>query len=194
MNCDRDFGLIAGREAGVLKDGAKVELETFMQESQSVYEAHYRKFNQGRSAKLADQNITTSVHSESFPLQFLDCKQAGTASREACRRAGKAIYNKVTNALVGTDPQMVKLQKAYASLAKDLKTKILPRLKSVPPGSKVTGAAAEGAPIGRRSGVLDDFSKGRIDPRHRAAWELTGGDPAVARRPEARRRDRRGRT
>lgn len=173
INADRDLGLLREYENRLMMTDAKtgktipvLSKERFMQEAQQEYEAAYKTFNNGRSAKLADQNITTSVHSESFPLEFLDASKVGTASRDACDRAGKAIYNKVANALASSDPEFVNLQKAYASLSKDLKTKILPNLEKAKPGGVLTG---NGIAKARQyweeiAHIMDDFAKGRINP------------------------------
>ena len=171
-NADRDLGLIREYETRLLRtsrDGVTVpvfSLEGFMTDAQKEYDAAFRKVNNGRSARLADQNITTSAHSEAFPVDFLDPDKVATASRGSCERAGQAIYNKVQNALSSSDPEMVNLQKAYASLAKDLKTKVLPNLDAARPRGMLTGSGISSAReywngIGR---VMDDFAKGRIDP------------------------------
>lgn len=186
INGDRDLGLLRQFETKLMKTnpatGQKTpvfHLETFMQDAQKEYESSYKLFNNGRSAKLADQNITTSWHSEAFPLEFLDSEKVGTATSDACRRAGNTIYNKVTNALAGTDPEFVNMQKAYASLSKDLKTKVLPVLAGAKPKGALTSGALEKA--GKQweevAHVMDDFAKGRIDPidATNKVRELTGG-------------------
>lgn len=171
-NADRDLGLIREYETRLLRTSAGgstvpvLSLEGFMADAQKEYDAAFRKANNGRSARLADQNITTTAHGEAFPVDFLDEKTVATATRGSCERAGQAIYTKVENALAGGDPEFVNLQKAYASLSKDLRTKILPNLDTARPRGVLTGGGIASAReywsgIGQ---VMDDFAKGRIDP------------------------------
>ncbi len=179
INGDRDLGLKGELEAFLKREGRPTSLEGFMEDAQKAYEKNYRKLNNGRSAKLADQNVTTSLHNESFPLEFLDSAKVGTASRDTCKRAGQTIYNKVENALAGSDPEFVKLQKAYASLSKDLKTKVLPVLDTALAGNQLSNAAKAQTRVlwEEVTHVMDDFAKNRIDPLDatRQISLLTGG-------------------
>jgi len=184
VNADRDLGLLAKFESQVTKNGQPVSMGQFMDEAQKVYDGSYKAIT-GRSAKLADQSITTSAHSESFPLSWLQKKMEGPfttldppVTPQDFEKAGKAIYNKVQNALTGPDPAFVNMKKACASLSKDLKTKVLDRLKSTP-------ANAGGSPASRQAAlqhweqvqkVMDDFATDKCDPLSTMKYlqQLTG--------------------
>ncbi|MDP2337414.1 MAG: hypothetical protein Q8N05_13400 [Bacteroidota bacterium] len=172
VNADRDLGLLASVESKVAKNGQPVSMGQFMDEAQKAYDSGYKSIT-GRSSKLADQSITTSAHSESFPLSWLQKKVEGPfstvdppVSPQDFEKAGKAIYNKVQNALTGSDPAFVKMKKACSSLSKDLKTKVLENLKNPP-------ANAGGSPASRQAAlqhweqvqkVMEDFSTDKCDP------------------------------
>jgi len=83
------------------------------------------------------------------------------------------------NAFAGSDPEFVKLQKAYASLSKDLKTKVLPVLGAAKPTGALAGGKLEQATAhwNEVAHVMDDFAKGRIDPidATQKMRALTGG-------------------
>jgi hypothetical protein len=184
VNADRDLGLIAQFERNVMKNGQPVSMSQFMDEAQKAYDASYKAIT-GRSAKLADQNITTSIHGESFPVSWLKKKMEGPFSTldppvnpQDFQKAGNAIYAKVQNALSGPDPAFVNMKKACASLSKDLKTKVLQRLQSPSPGTGLT-------PISRQAAlehwsqvqkVLDNFATDQSDPftTMKKLQELTG--------------------
>lgn len=174
VNADRDFGLKGHVEAFLKQNGNPCSVEVFMENAQKSYNKSYRFFNGGRSAKLADQSITTSAFNEAFPLEFLDSTKVGTASADSFKRAGKAIFNKVENALAGSDPEFVKLQKAYASLSKDLKTKVLPSLDKLASTRNNPQAIKYWEDV---THVMDDFAKGRIGPitATQQMRQLTGG-------------------
>jgi len=172
VNADRDLGLLAKFESQVTKNGQPVSMGQFMDEAQKVYNGSYKAIT-GRSAKLADQSITTSAHSESFPLSWLQKKVEGPfttldppVTPQDFEKAGKAIYNKVQNALAGPDPAFVNMKKACASLSKDLKSKVFDRLKNPP-------ANAGGSPASRQAALqhweqvqkaMDDFATDKCDP------------------------------
>lgn len=172
VNADRDLGLLASVESKVTKNGQPVSMGQFMDEAQKVYNGSYKAIT-GRSAKLADQSITTSAHSESFPLSWLQKKTEGPFTYieppivpQDFDKAGKAIYNKVQNALTGPDLAFVNMKKACASLSKDLRSKVLDRLKS-------PSANAGGSPASRQAAlqhweqvqkVMDDFATDKCDP------------------------------
>jgi len=172
VNADRDLGLLASLESKVAKNGQPVSMGQFMDEAQKAYDGSYKAIT-GRSAKLADQSITTSAHSESFPVSWLQKKMEGPFTYieppvvpQDFDKAGKAIYNKVQNALSGPDPAFVNMKKACASLSKDLKSKVIDRLKN--PSSK-----AGSTPVSRQAAlqhweqvqkVMDDFATDRCDP------------------------------
>ncbi|MEO5367347.1 MAG: hypothetical protein H7831_13570 [Magnetococcus sp. WYHC-3] len=175
INGDRDLGLRPEMEARLRKNGSNVGLEQFMEEAQQIYNQAYRKVNNGRSAILADQQLTTSAFNEAFPLEFLDPNKIGTASRESCERAGTTIFNKVRNSLAGNDPEFIRMQKAYASLSKDLRTKVLPTIERSSLGA--ADKARTGSYWSDLSQVMDEFSKGHLDPLDatRKVNALTGG-------------------
>lgn len=172
VNADRDLGLLASVERNVTKNGQPVSMGQFMDEAQKAYDASYKSVT-GRSAKLADQSITTSAHSESFPVSWLQKKMEGPFTYveppvvpQDFDKAGKAIYNKVQNALAGPDPAFVNMKKACASLSKDLKSKVLDRLKN-------PATTAGGSPASRQAAlqhweqvqkVMDDFATDKCDP------------------------------
>ncbi len=172
VNADRDLGLLASFERSVTKNGQPVSMNQFMSEAQKTYDASYKAVT-GRSAKLADQSITTSAHSESFPVSWLQKKMEGPFTYieppvvpQDFDKAGKAIYNKVQNALAGPDPAFVNMKKACASLSKDLKSKVLDRLKN-------PQIRAGGSPASRQAAlqhweqvqkVMEDFASDKCDP------------------------------
>lgn len=184
VDADRDLGLIAQFERNVTKNGQPVSMSQFMDEAQKAYNTSYKTIT-GHSAKLADQNLTTSAHNESFPLSWLQKKMEGPyttldppVSPQDFQKAGNAIYNKVQNALSGPDPAFVNMKKACASLSKDLKTKVFQRLQSPPPGTGLTPTARQAA-LEHWSQVqkaLDDFASDRSDPftTMKKLQELTG--------------------
>jgi hypothetical protein len=144
----------------------------FMDEAQKAYNEGYKAIT-GRSAKLADQSITTSAHSESFPVSWLEKKAEGPfttldppTNPQDFEKAGKAIYNKVENALTGPDPAFVNLKKACASLSKDLKTKVFERLKNPPSGAGGSAASRQAAleHWQQVQQVVDDFATEKCDP------------------------------
>jgi hypothetical protein len=172
VNADRDLGLIAAYEKLVTKSGQPVSMNQFMDEAQKVYNESYKMVT-GRSAKLADQSITTSAHGESFPVSWLKKKMEGPfttldppVTPQDFKKAGSAIYTKVENALKGSDPAFVKMQKACASLSKDLKTKVLDRLKNPPANTGLTPKAQQQAynHWQKVQKVMDDFATGNSDP------------------------------
>lgn len=164
-NRDRDLGLIAQFEGKLTKNGKSVSLNEFMQDGQKAYNASYKQVT-GRSAALADQNITSSAHSESFPIKWLEQKLGTTGDPLDYGKAGTAIYNKVRNAMSGPDPAFVNLKKACSSLGKDLKTKVLPRLEKPVAGSAVSETSRKAAMEHWKDvqKVMDDFASDKIDP------------------------------
>ena len=165
INRDRDLGLIKQFEGQLTRNGKPVPLREFMRDGQKAYETGYKQVT-GRSATLADQNITTSAHSESFPVKWLEAK-LGTAGDPAdYGKAGNAIYNKVRNAMAGPDPAFVNLKKACGSLGKDLKTKVLPRLNTTGAGSAISDTSRKAAAEHWKDvqKVMDDFATDKIDP------------------------------
>lgn len=197
VNADRDLGLLANFERNVTKNGQPVSMNQFMSEAQKAYDAGYKTVT-GRSAKLADQSITTSAHSESFPVSWLQKKMEGPFTYieppvvpQDFDKAGKAIYNKVQNALAGPDPAFVNMKKACASLSKDLKSKVLDRLKNSPSG-------AGGSPASRQAAlqhwqevqkVMDDFASDRCDPltTMKKLQQLTGSTSVSQSAAEVKR-------
>jgi hypothetical protein len=172
INADRDAGLIAQYEKLVTKNGQPVSIGQFMDEAQKAYDASYKAVT-GRSAKIADQSITTSAHSESFPLSWLQKKMEGPftlsdppVTPQDFQKAGKAIYNKVENALKGADPNFVKMQKACASLSKDLKSKVLDKLKNPPANSGLSPKAQQQALAHwqKVQKAMEDYATGNSDP------------------------------
>jgi hypothetical protein len=164
-NRDRDLGLLSQFEGKLTKNGKPVSLSEFMKDGQKAYDESFKQVT-GRSAKLADQNITTSAHSESFPLKWLEQKLGSTPSSGDYGKAGTAIYNKVRNAMTGPDPAFVNMKKACSSLAKDLKTKVLPKLETPPQGGGVSESSRKAAQEywERVRAVMDDFGSDKIDP------------------------------
>lgn len=172
VNADRDLGLLASFESKVTKNGQPVSMGQFMDEAQKAYDQGYKTVT-GRSAKLADQSITTSAHSESFPVSWLQKKMEGPfttldppVTPQDFEKAGKAIYNKVQNALTGPDPAFVNMKKACASLGKDLKTKVLDRLKNPQTNSGVSSTSRQAAlqHWEKVQKVMDDFATDKVDP------------------------------
>jgi hypothetical protein len=172
IDADRDLGLIAEFEKLVRKDGQRVSYGQFMKDGQKAYNESYKAIT-GRSAGLADQNITTSAHGESFPVSWLKKKMEGPfttldppVTPQDFQKAGKAIFTKVENALKGHDPAFVKMQKACASLSKDLKTKVLDRLKNPPANTGLSPHAQQQAlnHWQKVQKVMDDFATGNSDP------------------------------
>ena len=167
-----DLGLIAEFEKPVRKDGQRVSYGQFMKDGQKAYNESYKAVT-GRSAGLADQNITTSAHGESFPVSWLKKKIEGPfttldppVTPQDFQKAGKAIFTKVENALKGHDPAFVKMQKACASLSKDLKTKVLDKLKNPPANTGLSPQAQQQALSHwqKVQKVMDDFATGNSDP------------------------------
>lgn len=184
VDADRDMGLIAQFERNVMKNGQPVSMSQFMDEAQKAYDASYKAVT-GRSAKLADQNLTTSVHGESFPVSWLKKKMEGPYSTldppvnpQDFQKAGNAIYAKVQNALSGPDPAFVNMKKACASLSKDLKTKVFQRLQSPPPGTGLSPVSRQAAleHWSQVQKVLDNFATDQSDPftTMKKLQELTG--------------------
>ncbi|HMM11901.1 MAG TPA: hypothetical protein PKE03_07400, partial [Bacteroidales bacterium] len=184
VNADRDLGLIAQFERSVMKNGQPVSMSQFMDEAQKAYDASYKAIT-GRSAKLADQNVTTSVHSESFPVSWLKKKVEGPYSTldppvtpQDFQKAGNAIYNKVENALKGSNPEFVNMKNACASLSKDLKTKVLQRLQNPPAGTGLSPTSRQAAleHWSEVQKVLDNFATDKSDPftTMKKLQELTG--------------------
>jgi hypothetical protein len=172
VNADRDLGLLASFEGKVAKNGQPVSMGQFMDEAQKAYDQGYKTVT-GRSAKLADQSITTSAHSESFPVSWLQKKMEGPfttldppVTPQDFEKAGKAIYNKVQNALTGPDPAFVNMKKACASLGKDLKTKVLDRLKNPQANAGVSPTSRQAAlqHWEQVQKVMDDFATDKCDP------------------------------
>jgi len=139
----------------------------------------------GRSAKISNHSITTSAHNESFPLSWLQKKVEGPfttldppVTPKDFEKAGKAIYNKVQNALAGPDPAFVKMKNACASLSKDLKSKVLDRLKNPPLQTGVSPASRQLAQKHweKVQKVMEDFASDKADPltTMKKLQELTG--------------------
>jgi tetratricopeptide (TPR) repeat protein len=164
-NRDRDLGLLAQYEGKLTKNGQPVSLNEFMTDGQKAYNSSYKQVT-GRSATLADQNITTTAHSESFPLSWLEKKVSGAGDPRDFEKAGSAIYNKVKNAMAGPDPAFVNLKKACSSLGKDLKTKVLPRLETPGAASQISATSRQAAleHWNEVQKVLDNFGSDKIDP------------------------------
>jgi hypothetical protein len=165
-NRDRDLGLLSKYERLVTKNGQPVSMNQFMSDGQKSYNAAYREVT-GRSARLADQNITTTMHRESFPTSWLDGRfLQETGKPKDFVAGGRAIYAKVSNALAGPDPYFVNLKKASSSLSKDLGTKVIPALRTPGVGKGLSPAARQAA-AERWTGVqkiLDDFATDKVDP------------------------------
>ena len=189
-NRDRDLGLLAEMEGKLTKNGKSVSLNEFMDDGQKAYNASYKQVT-GRSAVLADQNITTSVHGESFPLKWLEQKVGDAGDPRDFEKAGSAIYNKVRNAMAGPDPAFVNLKKACSSLGKDLKTKVLKRLENPPAGSTISSTSRQAA-IEHWSNVqkvMDDFASDKIDPltAMKKLQQLTGSTSVTQSAAEVQR-------
>lgn len=184
VNADRDLGLLAGFERKVAKNGQPISMSQFMDEAQKAYDAGYKTVT-GRSAKIANQSITTSAHNESFPLSWLQKKMEGPfttldppVTPKDFEKSGTAIYNKVQNALAGPDPAFVKMKNACASLSKDLKSKVLDRLKNPTTQSGISQASRQSAikHWEKVQKVMDDFATDKVDPltTMKKLQELTG--------------------
>lgn len=190
INRDRDLGLIKQFEGQLTKDGRKVSLREFMQDGQKAYESSYKQVT-GRSAKLADQNITTSAHNESFPLKWLEKSLDSAGKPTDYGKAGNAIYNKVRNAMTGPDPAFVNMKKACSSLGKDLKTKVLPRLETPVPGSAISDSSRKAAAEHWKNvqKVMDDFATDKIDPltASKKLQALTGTSSIIESAAEVQR-------
>jgi hypothetical protein len=172
VNADRDLGLLAKYERVVYKNGQPVSMSQFMKDAQKAYDSGYKAVT-GRSSKLADQSITTSAHSESFPLSWLQKKMEGPfttldppVTPQDFQKAGGAIFNKVKNALAGPDPAFVNMKKACASLSKDLKSKVFDRLMNPPANSGISPTARKAAMEHWQQvqKVMEDFASDRSDP------------------------------
>jgi hypothetical protein len=189
VNADRDAGLIAAYEKMVMKNKQPVSMTQFMDEAQKAYDASYKAIT-GRSAKLADQSITSTAHNEAFPLSWLQKKMEGPISNldppvtpQDFQKAGSAIYNKVQNALKGSDPAFVKLQKACASLSKDLKSKVFERLQN-PPNNITTSPESRKAALAYWKKVqqaMEDFATGNSDPltTMKKLQQITGSNSII---------------
>ena len=164
INADGDYGPKAQFENGFVQNGTPMTAEGAMENFQGKYNTAYKKVF-GRTAEASDQCITTSAHSEAFPLEWLKKSSVKTASPESCRKAGQAMYNKVVNALSSTDTPIVRFQKACASLAKDLKTKALERLKTTSPGPGLTQAQIDSARTywTEVQHAMDNFAAGKAN-------------------------------
>lgn len=168
-NMDRDLGLISDAEKLVRLKGKSVTHRKFLEDAQKAYNNAYHSVT-GRSATLADQSITTSAHSESFPISWLQKKMQDVYPHlegpRDFQKAGNAIYNKVSNAMKGSNPDFVKMKNAAASLSKDLKTKVLDRLNSPPSYSNLSPEASRKAMNhwSQVQKVLEDFSNDQLDP------------------------------
>lgn len=184
VNADRDLGLLANFESKVTRNGQPVSMSQFMDEAQKAYDAGYKAVT-GRSAKISNHSITTSAHNESFPLSWLQKKVEGPfttldppVTPKDFEKAGKAIYNKVQNALAGPDPDFVKMKNACASLSKDLKSKVLDRLKNPPLQTGVSPASRQLAQKHweKVQKVMEDFASDKADPltTMKKLQELTG--------------------
>ena len=189
VNADRDLGLLAQFEKQLTKKGQPVSMNQFMDEAQKVYNESYKAVT-GRSAKLADQSITTSQHSESFPVSWLQKKVEGPfttldppVTPSDFEKAGKAIANKVNNALAGPDPAFANMKKAAASLSKDLKSKVFERLKNPPLKNDVSASSRQAAlqHWEKVQQALDDFATDKCDPltTMRKLQQLTGSTSIV---------------
>jgi hypothetical protein len=189
VNADRDLGLLAQFEKQLTKKGQPVSMSQFMDEAQKVYNESYKSVT-GRSAKLADQSITTSQHSESFPVSWLQKKVEGPfttldppVTPSDFEKAGKAIVNKVNNALAGPDPAFANMKKAAASLSKDLKSKVFERLKNPPLKNNVSASSRQAAlqHWEKVQQALDDFATDKCDPltTMRKLQQLTGSTSIV---------------
>jgi hypothetical protein len=189
-NRDRDLGLLASMEGKLTKNGQTVPLTDFMKDAQKHYDTAYKQVT-GRSSKLADQSVTTTAHSEAFPLSWLENKMAGGGKPAEYSKAGQAIYNKVRNAMTGPDPAFVNLKKACGSLSKDLKTKVFPRLEKPAAGSSVSSTSRQAATEhwNRVQEVMDDFASDRIDPltAMRKLQQLTGSTSITQSAAEVQR-------
>jgi hypothetical protein len=172
VNADRDLGLLAKYERVVYKNGQPVSMSQFMKDAQKAYDGGYKAVT-GRSSKLADQSLTTSAHSESFPLSWLQKKMEGPfttldppVTPQDFQKAGGAIFNKVKNALAGPDPAFVNMKKACASLSKDLKSKVFDRLRNPPTKTPMSPASRQAALDywQKVQNVMDDFASDRSDP------------------------------
>jgi len=172
VNADRDMGLLASCESKVAKNGQPVSMGQFMEEAKVAYDGSYKAIT-GRSATLADQSVTTSAHSESFPLSWLQKKAEGPfttldppVTPQDFEKAGKAIYNKVQNALSGPDPAFVNMKKACASLSKDLKSKVLDRLKNPSANANISQESAQKAAEHweKIQKAMEDFATDKCDP------------------------------
>jgi len=190
VNRDRDLGLLAQMEGKLMKNGKTVPLNEFMSDGQKAYNTAYKQVT-GRSAALADQSITTTAHSEAFPLKWLEQKIGDAGDPRDYEKAGTAIYNKVRNAMAGPDPAFVNLKKACGSLGKDLKTKVLPRLEKPVSGSAVSETSRKAATEhwSEVQKVMDNFASDKIDPltAMRELQRLTGSTSITQSAAEVRR-------
>jgi len=197
VNADRDIGLLAKYERQLRKGGQPATLCEFMDDAQKAYNSGYRQVT-GRSAGLADQSLTTSAHSESFPVSWLQNRVSGPfttmnppVTPADFEKAGSAMFQKVQNALKGSDPAFVNLKKACGSLAKDLKTKVFDRLKNPPSRTLVPPASREAALRHWKDvqKVLDDFASDKCDPLTtlRKLQQLTGSTSLTQSAAEIRR-------
>lgn len=168
-NMDRDLGLIPEAERLIRFNGKSVNHRKFLQDAQKAYNDAYHKVT-GRSASLADQTVTTSGHNEAFPTTWLQNKMQELYPHlddpREFQKAGGAIFNKVSNALKGSDPAFVKMKNAAASLSKDLKTKVIGRLQSPPSYSNLSPEASRKAAEhwSKVQKALEDFATDQSDP------------------------------
>jgi tetratricopeptide (TPR) repeat protein len=184
-NMDRDVGLREG--PALTREGRPSSLHQWQEEAGRAYAEAYRQVT-GRSSRLAQETVTTSIHPEAYKdLAWLGDNPSSAARAWAAQAADVTRY-KAGHMLAHGDPgasHFVRLQEVARGTAKDMQTKLLPLIRDArPQGSSAASRQASAEALARSQRhwqeiqqVLQAFGQNQIDPlaAARRIRELTGG-------------------
>ncbi|MEI6669426.1 MAG: tetratricopeptide repeat protein [Acidobacteriota bacterium] len=191
VNMDFDIGLVEfdtvlnrKKVLEFLQDGQKRSMAQWQKDAQTAWEQAFRDLT-GREAGEAMEQVTTSIHAEAYrDLAWIGRDMTATGEMWA-RQAGDVTRFKAQHLLgtsdVGAVDYCTRLMEAARGTAKDLNTKLLPRLELMKNRIPGPGGPARQQELLKRwkdiQGLLADIGEGRIDPVHgdRMVRAMTGG-------------------
>ena len=169
------------------RDGQPMNLHAWQEQAQKAYNKAYREVT-GRSARLAQEGVTTTAHPEAYKDNTWLGDHPESAQRAWAAQAADVTRYKASHLLQHGDPgasYYTRLQEVARGTAKDMGTKLLPLIqRAKPSGFDAAGRQAASEALARSQQhwkkiheVLEAFGQNRLDPltATRRLRELTGG-------------------
>lgn len=179
VGMDSDFGLRELAGTPLLKNGQRSTLFSWQTDAQKAWAQAYKETTR-RSASMSWENITTSVHAESYKdLAWLGTDKSAVTAAWGQQAADVTRYKSWHTLNDKSLSRMEKLQEVSRGTAKDINTKLQPILNNARPSSPASVESLKQAKSHWQKvhTTLEAFGNNTIDPitAERRIRELTGG-------------------